>query len=61
MISLAREVQACEVRLGLLGQGNGRRTEMRDELEARLNVIKRRLEKLEADHGWTDTGLDADA
>jgi hypothetical protein len=52
LLALAREVQACDVRLALLPPGNGRRAAFRSELEERRASAAERLATLEAEHGW---------
>jgi hypothetical protein len=51
MLELAREVQGCDVRLGLLGSDHTRNLEFRRELEKRRAHAAERLAELEAEHG----------
>ena len=55
MLRLARELQGCEVRLGLIGpEGReGRASAMRRDLEQRRDEMRARLAKLEAAAGWS--------
>ncbi len=52
MLELAREVQACDVRLGLLLDGIGRDNPVRLELQHRRTIAATRLAELEARFGW---------
>ncbi len=50
MLKLAREVMACDVRLGLLSAG--RDSTFRQDLQDRRSIAATRLAELEAQHGW---------
>ena len=52
LLALAREVQGCDVRLGLLPPEDRRNVELRRELEERRASAAERLAALEAQHGW---------
>jgi hypothetical protein len=54
MLQLAREVQGCDVRLGLMPAGEARGADLRDELRRRRDEAARRLALLEAAGGWAD-------
>ena len=55
MFKLARELQGCEVRLGLIGHegSEGRTREMRRGLEQRRDELRERLSQLETAAGWS--------
>jgi hypothetical protein len=61
MLELAREVQACEVRLGLMpaSLGDSRNEAFRQELLDRHAIAAKRLAELESEHGWRDDARDA--
>ncbi len=52
MLELAREVQACDVRLGLLLAGVGQDNPVRLDLQHRRAIAATRLAELEARYGW---------
>ncbi len=52
MLALAREVQACDVRLGLMPNDGERAAALRRELERRRDEAARRLAALEQAAGW---------
>jgi hypothetical protein len=52
LLALAREVQGCDVRLGLLPPDESRNLELRRELAERRASAAERLAVLEAQHGW---------
>jgi hypothetical protein len=56
LLALAREVQACDVRLALLGpfDADDRHESLRAELENRRADAARQLALLEAAKGWHD-------
>jgi hypothetical protein len=54
LLELAREVQGCDVRLGLLRADDIRNLEVRGELEQRRTTAAARLAELEAEHGWQE-------
>jgi hypothetical protein len=52
MIELAREIEACDVRLGFLPSHDPRSERMRREVEQRRAEAAQRLRELEIEHGW---------
>src|SRR5258707_2733352 len=55
MFDLARQVQGCDVRLGLLGTDT-RHNDFRRDLERRRAEAAERLAELEAEHGLPPEG-----
>lgn len=52
MLELAREIEACDVRLGFLPANDRRCAEMRGEIERRRREASQRLAELEAENDW---------
>jgi hypothetical protein len=52
MLDLAREIEACDVRLGFLPAHDARSAQMRREVETRRAEAAERLARLEAEAGW---------
>jgi hypothetical protein len=62
ILRLARQLQGCETRLGLLSnvEGNELRDEMRRALTKLRDIAKRRFAQLEAPEGWYGATADDD-
>ena len=60
LLQLAREVQACDVRLGLISADDRRNVQFRRELEQRRATAAARLAELEAEQGWSESDPVAD-